>query len=77
MDNGLASSEIVNDLVMIHNDRVVEYRHLIAEPDLSLDIRAIFERIIEESLKYSRQRQEKESVAPDGYDRIYKLVSLH
>lgn len=73
MDNGMVSSEIVSDLVRIHDDRIVEYRHLLHEPDLASDIRAIFERIIEESLKYSRQLKEKLSVPPDGYGSIYKL----
>jgi rubrerythrin len=73
MDNGMVSSEIVSDLVRIHDDRIVEYRHLLHEPDLALDIRAIFERIIEESLKYSRQLKEKVSVPPVSYGSIYKL----
>jgi len=73
MDNGIASSEVVNDLVRIHDDRIVEYRHLLHEPDLALDIRAIFERIIEESLKYSQQLKEKLNEPPDGYGSIYKL----
>jgi hypothetical protein len=73
MDNGISSSEIVSDLVRIHDDRIVEYRHLLNEPDLALDIRAIFERIIEESLIYSRQLKEKLSEPQEGYGSIYKI----
>jgi hypothetical protein len=47
MDYGIVSSEIVSDLVRIHDDRIVEYRHLLHEPDLTMDVSAIFERIIE------------------------------
>lgn len=73
MANDIATSEIVSDLVRIHDDRVVEYRHLLHDPDITMDIKTFFEGIIEESLKYSRQLKEKLSVPQDGYGSIYKL----
>jgi hypothetical protein len=69
----ISSSEIVNDLMMIHDKRIAEYRRLLGEANLTSDIKSIFERIIEESLKYSRQLKENVQVSPESHGSIYKL----
>ena len=75
MVENLTSSEIVSDLVRIHEDRIEEYRQLLHESgNIALDIKTIFERIIEESLKYSQQLKEKiQSSAGSGPGTIYNL----
>lgn len=73
MDEMLTSSQIASDLVRIHEDRIEEYRHLLHEPNIALDVKAIFERIIEESLKYSQQLKEIVQVSPEEHGSIYKL----
>ncbi|MEP7377074.1 MAG: hypothetical protein ABI675_26980 [Chitinophagaceae bacterium] len=69
----LTSSEIVSDLVRIHEDRIEEYRQLLHESNIALDIRAIFERIIEESTRYSQQLKEKVDIGSGHSGKIYQL----
>jgi hypothetical protein len=73
MEENITSSEIVGDLVRIHEDRIGEYRQLLHESGITLDIKAIFERIIEESLRYSQQLKETINSSINGQGRIYKL----
>lgn len=73
MDENVTAFEVVNDLVKIHEERIEEYRQLLHEPDISLDVKTIFERIIEESLNFSRQLQEKIPSPAGSQGTIYKL----
>ena len=68
------SSEVVADLVRIHEDRIEEYRQLVHETNnTGLDIKVIFERIIEESKKYSQQLKEKADGRSEEPGEIYRL----
>jgi len=74
MDENMTSSEIVSDLVRIHQDRIDEYRQILHESSsIELDIKTIFERIIEESTRYSQQLQEKIHPGSGEPGKIYKL----
>jgi hypothetical protein len=73
MDTHISSAEVVPDLLHIHNDRIKSYtRVLQSGKEMELDIRSIFERMIEESIKYGQQLNGKirEEVNDDG--KIYK-----
>ena len=73
MDTHISSAEIVHDLLHIHNDRIKIYtRVLQSGKEMELDIKSIFERMIEESIKYRQQLNGKirEEINDDG--KIYK-----
>ena|SRR5688500_17148717 len=82
MDTHISSAEIVHDLLHIHNDRIKSYtRVLQSGKEMELDIRSIFERMIEESIKYRQQLNGKirdevnDDARPDdrvGRGKIYK-----
>ena len=74
MDENITASEIVSDLVRIHQDRIDEYRQILRDSnEIGLDIKTIFKRIIEESMMYSQQLKEK--ILPETNDpgKIYNL----
>jgi hypothetical protein len=74
MDENITSSEIVSDLVRIHEDRIDEYRQILRDSNnIELGIKTIFERIIEESIRYSRQLKEEIHPEISGPGKIYKL----
>ena len=74
MDETLTSTQIVSDLVRIHADRIEEYRHLLHEPNMALDVKSIFEHgSSTQSVRYSQQLKENVQVSPEGHGSIYKL----
>ena len=70
----MTSAEIVSDLIRIHADRRDIYKQILKDSDKEdLDMKAIFERIVEESIAYGKQLQEK--IRPETSDpgKIYTL----
>lgn len=60
MDNQQLATRIAGDLFRIHGDRIDFYKQLLRESkNLELDMKAILERIIEESIKYRQELEEK------------------
>ena len=56
MDEHLLSAGAASDLVRIHKDRIDIYLQLLrASNDIELDVKAIVERMIEESMAYKQQ----------------------
>jgi len=74
MDNDISASQIVSDLVLIHQDRIDTYTQILrGSGKIELDMKAIYERIIEESSEYKRQLEEKLKPPSSGPGKIYKL----
>lgn len=60
MENNEAKVEILNDLIMINNDRIAGYERAISESkDLDVDLKATFEGMIRESQQYKQELAEK------------------
>ncbi len=60
MQNSEAKVEILNDLIMINNDRIAGYERAINEAkDLDVDLKAMFEGMIRESQQYKNELAEK------------------
>jgi len=60
MQNSEAKVEILNDLIMINNDRIAGYERAINESkDLDLDLKSTFEGMIRESEQYKQELVEK------------------
>ncbi len=56
MQNKEANIEVLNDLVKINNDRIAGYERAINEAkDLDVDLKATFQRMIEESRQYKAE----------------------
>ena len=56
MQNSEAQVEILNDLIMINNDRIAGYERAINESkDLDVDLKAMFEGMIRESQQYKQE----------------------
>jgi rubrerythrin len=73
MDSYLSSAEIVWDLLRIHSERIRIYTHALQNgKETELDIKSIFERIIEESIKCRQQLNEKISEKNNEKGKIYK-----
>ena len=52
--------KILNELLQININRIEYYKHLLNEAkDMELDVKAIFQRMIEESIKYKQELNEK------------------
>lgn len=74
MDSHLSSAEIVCDLLHIHNDRIRIYTQALQNgKETELDIKSIFERVIEESIKCRQQLNEKVSKKNNENGNIYKV----
>jgi len=74
MTENTTSSEIVSDLIRIHEDRTHIYRDILKNAiHDDLDVKAIFETIIEESITYSAQLREQFSAQENGPGNIYTL----
>jgi len=74
MTENITSAEIVGDLIRIHADRRDIYKQILKDSDKEdLDLKAIFERIVEESIDYGRQLQEKIRPETSGPGKIYTL----
>ncbi|HKZ67602.1 MAG TPA: hypothetical protein VJ111_14650 [Chitinophagaceae bacterium] len=73
MDSHLSPAEIVDDLRRIHSDRIGIYTDALRNgKEMELDIKSIFERIMEESIKYQQQLNEKVSEEKNDNGKIYK-----
>jgi uncharacterized protein (TIGR02284 family) len=60
MQNSEAKVEILNDLIMINNDRIAGYERAINESkDLDVDLKSTFEGMIRESEQYKQELVEK------------------
>jgi uncharacterized protein (TIGR02284 family) len=60
MQNNEATVEIINDLIMINNDRIAGYERAINEAkDLDVDLKAMFEGMIRESQQYKQELVDK------------------
>src|SRR3954465_2637568 len=60
MDINEATNDILNDLVKINNDRIAGYERAIGEVNpLDIDLKAIFEGMIEESANYKVELTEQ------------------
>ena len=60
MQNSEAKAEILNDLIMINNDRIAGYERAINESkDLDVDLKATFEGMIRESQQYKQELVDK------------------
>jgi rubrerythrin len=69
----LSTGEIVQDLLHIHNERIRIYTQALhSGKELELDIRSIFERIIEESMKCRQQLNGKILEEPNDDGKVYK-----
>lgn len=67
MQNSEAKVEILNDLIMINNDRIAGYERAINESkDLDVDLKAMFEGMIRESEQYKQELAGKYSEAGGG-----------
>ena len=67
MENNEAKVEILNDLIMINNDRIAGYERAINESkDLDVDLKAMFEGMIRESEQYKNELVQKYSEAGGG-----------
>lgn len=67
MQSNEAKAEILNDLIMINNDRIAGYERAISEAkDLDVDLKAMFEGMIRESQQYKQELQEKHTDAGSG-----------
>jgi uncharacterized protein (TIGR02284 family) len=67
MQNSEAKVEILNDLIMINNDRIAGYDRAIKESqDLDVDLKAMFEGMIRESEQYKQELVEKYQAAGGG-----------
>lgn len=59
MERNEASNDILNDLVNINNDRITGYQRAINESkDLDIDLKAIFEQMIQQSTQYKNELTE-------------------
>ena len=64
MEKNEAKVEILNDLIMINNDRIAGYERAISESkDLDVDLKAMFEGMIRESEQYKNELVQKYSEA--------------
>ncbi len=64
MQNNEAKVEILNDLIMINNDRIAGYERAINESkDLDVDLKATFEGMIRESQQYKQELIDKYKMA--------------
>lgn len=64
MKDTISIQQIAGDLVRMHEKRINTYKQILHESvDMELDMKSIFERIIEESIKYMQQLQDK--IHPD------------
>jgi uncharacterized protein (TIGR02284 family) len=64
MQSNEATVEILNDLIMINNDRIAGYERAINEAkDLDVDLKAMFEGMIRESQQYKQELVEKYTTA--------------
>lgn len=62
MQSNEAKVEILNDLIMINNDRIAGYERAINESkDLDVDLKAMFEGMIKESENYKQELVQKYS----------------
>ncbi len=60
MQNNEAKLEILNDLILINNDRIAGYERAINESkDLDVDLKATFEGMIRESQQYKQELMQK------------------
>jgi hypothetical protein len=72
METQISSAEIIQDLLHIHNDRIKIYAQALQNNrHMNLDIRSIFERILEESTKYRQQLNGKISEEVNHEGNIY------
>ena len=75
MNSQAPSAGVVHDLLRIHNERINAYTHASHNSsNMELDIKFIFDRIIEESMKYQEQLKEKEMSKEGNHTdgKIYK-----
>ena len=73
MNSKVSTNEVVYDLVHIHEDRINDYTQVLLHlKSAGLDIKSLFERILEESIEFVRQLKEKIRVANTGEGKIYK-----
>lgn len=60
MENNEGKVEVLNDLIMINNDRIAGYERAINESkDLDVDLKATFEGMIRESQEYKQELMEQ------------------
>ena len=74
MTENITSAEIVSDLIRIHADRRDIYKQILKDSDKEdLDMKAIFERIVEESITYGKQLQEQIRPETSSPGKIYTM----
>jgi hypothetical protein len=73
MDEEFISAQIASDLFSIHADRMDAYKKMLHKTGgVELDMKAIIERILEESLKYKQQLEKKINPRTTIKGEIYK-----
>ncbi len=73
MKDKVLSAQIARDLFHIHENRIDTYKQLLQEyTDLELDMKAIIERMIEQSTKDREQLQKKTNPEFNAAGEIYK-----
>ena len=74
MDNDELTADILNLLLQIHTDRINAYQKALHKSRLELDLKAIFERIIEESMRFKRDLNNKliesKKTKPDNFSTV-------
>lgn len=52
MDQALLSTDIVNEILQLHDERIKEYTNVLLDtPNLHANVKSVFERIIEEAVQ--------------------------
>src|SRR5687768_7269583 len=68
-----SASAVLGDMAHIHEDRIRIYKQVLQNnKDLEADVRAIFERMIEESIRYEQQLTLKFSTENRNEGKVYK-----
>ena len=68
-----SASVVLSDMAHIHEDRIKLYKQVLQNNKrLEADVRAIFERIIEESIRYKQQLTSKLSKQNSNEGAVYK-----
>jgi len=72
MDEHILSARAARDLFHIHEERINTYKQLLrASNDIELDVKAIFERIVEQSMEYKQQLQKATRSLANDTGEIY------
>jgi hypothetical protein len=60
MENTISAQQIASDLIRMHEKRINTYKRILHESvDMELDMKSILERIIDESITYMQQLEDK------------------